>query len=427
MSLRFLLPLPLAAAVFAAASCGSGGTRPITIGVLSDCEGIYAFAGDPSYAGAELPLIRRGAMLQGAKPSAGLGEVEVAGKKVRLVLGCGDDSAEKALAEARRLVEDASADILIGPLQIAESFPVHDYARKRPGTTFLGGTAAGQALTLHDPLPNVFRFSSDGAQFVAGLGTYAYKQLGWRKAITVATDEGFEYTQVAGFVAEFCALGGTIVKRLWSPQSDVTHYAAGGKADGFFADDPFDFATTFSNLHGNLAKQMVGGIFWSFIGPELQKRAADVVIASPVPFGSATPPAWDDYVSSFRKAFPSLAAIAGGIFDIGYYDAMEAALEALERVHGDLSGGQGRFRTALAAVRLDSPIGPIRLDHNRQAVAANFLIQLRMERNGKPAPRTIRLVTGVEATFGGYFRTNGPVPSRTYPPCKHGNAPPWAR
>jgi branched-chain amino acid transport system substrate-binding protein len=426
MSMRFLLQLPLAAAVLAAASCGGGGTRPITIGVLSDCEGIFGSAGDPSYAGAELPLIRRGAKLQGSKPGAGLSEVEVAGKKVRLVLGCGDDSAEKALAEARRLVEDAGVDILIGPLQIAESFPVHDYARKRPETTFLDGTAAGQALTLHDPLPNLFRFSSDGAQFVAGLGTYAYKQLGWRKAITVAFDEGFEYTQVAGFVAEFCALGGTIVKRLWSPHGDVTHYAARGQADGFFVDDPAAFETTFSSLHGDLAKQIVGGIFWGFIGPELQKRAADVVIASPTPIG-ATTPAWDDYVSAFRKSFPSLAGTAGGIFAIAYYDAMEAALEALERVHGDLSGGEGRFRTALAAVRLDSPIGPIHLDRNRQAVAPNFLIQLRTDGKGKPAPRTIRVVPSVDATFGGYFHTNGPLPSRTYPPCKHGNPPRWAR
>src|SRR5437870_10404512 len=101
MSLRLLLPLPLAAVVLAAASCGSGGTRPITIGVLSDCEGIFGWAGDPTYEGAELALIRRGARLQGSKPGAGLSEVEVAGRKVRLVLGCGDDSAEKALAEAR--------------------------------------------------------------------------------------------------------------------------------------------------------------------------------------------------------------------------------------------------------------------------------------------------------------------------------------
>lgn len=427
MSLRFLLPLPLAAAVFAAASCGSGGTRPITIGVLADCEGIYGFAGDPSYAGAELPLIRRGARLLGSKPGAGLSEVEVAGKKVRLVLGCGDDSAEKALAEARRLVEDAGADILIGPLQNAESFPVHDYARNRPGTTFLDGTAAGQALTLHDPLPNLFRFWSDGAQSMAGLGTYAYKQLGWRKAITVAYDQDFEYTQVAGFVAEFCALGGTIVKRLWSPQGDVTHYAARGKADGFFVDDPTGFATTFSNLHGNLAKQIVGGIFWAFISPELQKRVAGVVFAAPVPFGSATPQAWDDYVSTFRKSFPSLAGLAGGIFDIAYYDAMEAALEALERVHGDLSGGERRFRTALAAVRLDSPIGAIHLDGNRQAVAPNFLFRLSTAANGKPTARTIRVVPGVEAAFGGYFHRNGPLPGRTSPACVKRTPPPWAR
>jgi branched-chain amino acid transport system substrate-binding protein len=304
---------------------------------------------------------------------------------------------------------------------------VHDYARKRPETTFLDGTAAGQALTLHDPLPNLFRFSSDGAQFVAGLGTYAYKQLGWRKAITVAVDEGFEYTLVAGFVAEFCALGGTIVNRLWSPKGDVSHYAADGRADGFFVDEPTGFATRFSKLHGNLARQLVGGVTWAFIGKKLRKRAAGVVIGSPTPFGSATPRAWDEYVATFRKSFPSLKAFAGGIFDIGYYDAMEAALEAFEHVHGDLSGGEERFRTALAAVRLDSPIGPIHLDRNRQAVAANFLVQLRTEGNAKPAPRTIRMVPGVGATFGGYFHTNGPLPSRTYPPCKRGNPPPWAR
>ena len=232
MSLRFLLPLPLAAVLLAAASCGAAAQNRSRSASSRTVRDLRFRGPGPSYAGAKLPLVRRGARLRGSTPGAGVSEVEVAGTKVKLVFGCGDDSAEKALAEARRLVEDAGVDILIGPDQIGESFAVHDYARMRPETTFLDGTAAGQALTLHDPLPNLFRFSSDGTQFVAGLGTYAYKQLGWRKAITVATDEDFEYTQVAGFVAEFCALGGTIVKRLWSPQGDVSRYAVGGRPTG---------------------------------------------------------------------------------------------------------------------------------------------------------------------------------------------------
>ena len=96
---------------------------------------------------------------------------------------------------------------------------MRDYARKRPGTTFLGGVASGQAVTLDHAAPNFFRFYTDGTQAMAGAGAYAYKELGWRTAVTVGDDEAFDYTEVAGFVAEFCALGGTITQRVWVPST----------------------------------------------------------------------------------------------------------------------------------------------------------------------------------------------------------------
>jgi branched-chain amino acid transport system substrate-binding protein len=106
-----------------------------------------------------------------------------------------------------------------------------------------------------------------------------------------------------------------------------------------------------------------------------------------------------------------------------YFDAMTAVLTALAQVHGDLSGGERRFQAALAKVRLDSPVGPIRLDHNRQAIAPNYL--LRVQSDG--SDRTIRVLPNVDQTFGGYFHSNGPQPGRTYPACRHGHPPPWAR
>ena len=48
---------------------------------------------------------------------------------------------------------------------------------------------------------------------------------------------------------------------------------------------------------------------------------------------------------------------------------MEAVLESLEAVDGDLSGDQEAFQAELARTELDAPNGPIRLDANRQAVA----------------------------------------------------------
>ena len=65
---------------------------------------------------------------------------------------------------------------------------LREYARTRPETAFVIQPSGAPELTLTDPAPNVFRFASDAAQFVAGLGAYAYDVLGWRKAAIVADD-----------------------------------------------------------------------------------------------------------------------------------------------------------------------------------------------------------------------------------------------
>jgi branched-chain amino acid transport system substrate-binding protein len=429
MSVRF--PLALVSALclaVLAGSCGGGGAGTIRIGMLADCEGIWAFTSGSAYAGAELPLIARGARPLGPKPANGISQVEVAGKGVQLFFGCGDDTAEKTLSEARRLVEQVGVNVLIGPIQIGESFVVRDYARKRPGVAFLDGTAAGQSLTLQDPAHNFFRFSTDGAQWSAGLGAYAYNTLGWRRAVTVAPDGAFEYTQVAGFVAEFCALGGTIVKRVWSPRGDVSRYAARNSADGFYSADPANFTTEFRHLRGTVARRIVGGVFWGNLAstPDILKRAVGVVNAGPGP-AESTWPGVREYMSSLGKAYPSIVALEPSIFGIAYYHDMQVVLKALEHVHGDLSGGERRFQTALANVQLGGPHGPTRLDANRQAIAPNYLAQWQRDGKGGYVQRTIRVVPDVDEAFGGYFHANGPQPSRTYPACKHGNPPPWAR
>src|SRR4029077_4206782 len=89
----------------------------VTIGVLSDCEG--TFGSGPAYnitvAGAELPLMERGGRRVGTIAD-GIAGVSIGGHPVRVALGCADGTTGGALAEARRLVEQAGADIAIGPL-----------------------------------------------------------------------------------------------------------------------------------------------------------------------------------------------------------------------------------------------------------------------------------------------------------------------
>jgi hypothetical protein len=116
--------------------------------------------------------------------------------------------------------------------------------------------------------------------------------------------------------------------------------------------------------------------------------------------------------------------ILGFAFDYSYYDAMSATLQALARVHGDLSGGERKFMAALGKVVLDAPNGRTALSPDHQAIAPTSLTQAVAPPVGA---RMIATILRVDHTFGGYFRPNDAPPSESTPVCKHGNPPSWAR
>src|SRR5712691_10456666 len=86
-----------------AAGCGGKVASPIKIGLLTDCNGAFSSFYDTTVAGAELPLLERGARLRGKRPSDGVEGASVAGKPVKLVIGCQGGTFGTMLAEARRL------------------------------------------------------------------------------------------------------------------------------------------------------------------------------------------------------------------------------------------------------------------------------------------------------------------------------------
>jgi branched-chain amino acid transport system substrate-binding protein len=394
----------------------------IKIGLLSDCTGRYSQTRDATLAGAELALVERGGKPAGKALTDGVDGISIGGHSIKLVFGCSDTTTASALAEARRLVDGMGVRVLIGPLGGNQGLALQDYARRRPGIAFVNGTSSAQQLR---PAPNFFSFHTDGAGWTAGLGAYAYQTLGWRNAVIVADleDDVFNWTQVAGFVAEFCSLGGTITKRVWVPAGTRDYSSVIGRlpasgVDGFFAatypPTVVALANGYPGLRGNIAGKLISGTFSDLGGLQvLGSRRRGLVGGGAEGAGD-----FDRYIRPYRRTFPRHTAFAGSYFDIFYHDAMAATLQALDAVHGDASGNEERFRAALARVRLDSPLGRIRLDRDRQAVAFNNLFK-----DG----RLIKSIPGVDHTFGGYFKPSDPPPSRTTPACRKGNPPPWAR
>src|SRR5262245_15394685 len=248
-----------------------GGTSKV--GFLSDCGGAFGSFFEPTISGAHLALIRyAGGQAAGEKPSDGIDGAQVAGKDIEIVgYGCADDTADKAIEETRRLMEQEDADVMIGPLSGDEGIAVANYAKEHPDKTFVNGIAGAQDATLKVQAPNFFRFHPDGAQWSAGLGDYAYNDLGWKTAAIVGDDYSFPYTSLAGFVAEFCAIGGKVTKRIWAPlgEEDYSSYISQipDDVDGLYVGigrpGRISFITQEQDQKGRVdTERMLDNVFW---------------------------------------------------------------------------------------------------------------------------------------------------------------------
>jgi branched-chain amino acid transport system substrate-binding protein len=367
----------------------------IKVGLLATLEGPFTVLGQDGVRGAELAF-------KEANYTAG-------GKKIEVVRGSSDASPDSAVKAARKLVEQDGVKILLGPLSGDEGLAVKDYAKTQPNVTFINGTSAAQDTTLRDPAPNFFRFTTDGAQWMAGLGEYAYKDKGYRTVVTVAEDYSFPYTQVFGFMADFCKAGGHVPKKFWVPignkdfssviaaipdKVDAIYVALGG-ADGV------NFLTQYQQAGGTAP--LIGGsitVDQTVLGTQGKQR--DYVIGTPSagPIAdNAEGPAWkkfvDDYKAAYKDGFPSPS-----LFAQGYYIETKALLAALDKVNGDVSGDQAKLRDALTHLALDTPTGKVTLDKNRQAIADNYLTEVAKADDGHLYNKVVKVIPAVNQTLG---------------------------
>src|SRR5881409_4505056 len=165
----------------------------VKIGLLATLEGPFAAGGQDGIRGAELAVRQRNGM--------------VAGKKIEIIKASSDAKPDVAVNATRKLVDQDKVDIMVGPLSGSEGIAVKNYSKTQPNTTFINGSSGAQATTLVDPSPNFFRFNTEGAQWMVGLGEHALSK-GYKRTFLIAEDYGFPYSQVQGFMASYCAKGG---------------------------------------------------------------------------------------------------------------------------------------------------------------------------------------------------------------------------
>jgi branched-chain amino acid transport system substrate-binding protein len=428
--------LALAAALVAAVAARGTARDPIRVGLLVDCSGLLGQTRELVLASAALPLVDRGGIRHDDGSVTG---AKVGGREIELVPACTEFTYFHLLIFAtRRLIEDDSVEVVLGPAGVGESVVLRELAAHYPGVTFLEGPPLPQEATLRDSRPNLFRFSPDGAQTTAGLGTYAYRDLGWRSAVVVG--EGFfgdGWELAAGFVAEFCALGGEVVARDWlslylpDPSRAARRHAA--EADGLVVlvdSSPATYLGAYGRAVGPLRRRLLlGGS--AFLDPRnLSLPGVDlrgVVRAGNIPLDQDVT-TMRTFRARFERIFPELpSGPAKDVFVVPSYTAMSAVVSAVDQTGGELGDGQRAFRASLSSLELAAPQGKVRLDRNRQAIAPIYLERIGSLPGGGAAVEAVRTVRDVDQGFGGIFTAHTPRPSATEPACESRRPPAWAK
>ena len=404
----------MVAALAALAGPAQADTHSLKIGVLAPLEGAFEPLGRDALRGYELALKEY--------------EEDDGERPIEAFVESTDGTPETVIAKARALI-DRGAEILIGPLAGIEGIAIREFAKSVPDVTFVNGASAAQDVTLREPAENFFRFNADSMQWIAGLGRYAYEEKDIRSIVSVAEDYSLPYTQLMGFMLDYCALGGEVLARHWvstgaGDAARIAETVSATETDALFLALEPRAAKSFLEAYaeaGGQAAIVTGATTLS--GSLLRTSAIRPLLEGAI---SALPISesdenddWIEFVERYRERFPD-AGPSPSLFALSYYVNTRALLLALDEIDGDLGDGHEDLREALAELSFDTPFGgPVELDDYRQAVTSTFIVEAVESSDGSLTQETVHTVSEVGQTLGlprDRFLALGP-PSRANTRC----------
>jgi branched-chain amino acid transport system substrate-binding protein len=405
--------IALAATAIVSGSVLAQSGQPVKIGLLATLEGNFAAGGADGMRGAELAVRQRGG--------------SVAGRKIEIIKASSDTKPEVAVNATRKLVEQDKVDIMVGPLSGGEGIAVKDYSKTQPNVTFINGSSGAQATTLVNPSPNFFRFNTDGGQWMMGLGKASIDR-GYKRVMIIAEDYAFPYSQVQGFMSEFCRLGGKVPVKAWVPLGNKDYSSVIARIPNDIdalavllgGADAVNFLSQYEAAGGD--KPMIGGtttVSQDVLNFRGKRRESLVGTLAAGPYADAFDGAeWKAFVADYQKTYPVKDGgyPTPGLFAYMYYVSMKAALDALDTVKGDLSGGQAKYRETLSKMVLKTPTGDVRLDNNRQAIGTTFVTEVAKDAQGNLFNKVFRKIDNVEQLLG-QSATEFKIGSRDNPNC----------
>lgn len=325
---------------------------PIVIGVMAPLTGDIAAAGEDLVDGWELYWDQQGG--------------EVAGREVVYEVEdtAGDPSV--ALTRAERLVDDAGADMLVGPILANIALAVGGYATDN-GVPSFQPVAAADDLTQRDFDPLLMRTgATTSSQPSHPAGEWAYDQ-GYERVLTICPDYAFGHENCGGFARTFSEAGGEIVEQLWNPlgTQDFSSYMAQiqeADPDMVFVTQTSADAARFIGAWEEFGlKDQIPFIGNSTVTEQSVIRGLGEEAEGLQSFSYYAEGRDEPATQEFVEAYEEEHEVIPSLYAAGAYAAAEWIALALEEVEGDTDDTDA-FVEAVQAIQLETPLGPMELD-----------------------------------------------------------------
>lgn len=175
-------------------------TEPIKIGHIVDLVGTQAMTGEEARRALDFALKSVGG--------------EIAGRPVEIIVGDAQDTTTGAVDAARKMVEEDGVVAIFGPTQPGQKTAVAEFAGE-----------AGIPVIFYNASPtnlldsNNWVIGAGGAtpQLPTVMADYVYNTLGYTTVNTLSMDNVGFRSFIEPFVANYEALGGTVVHQGWAP------------------------------------------------------------------------------------------------------------------------------------------------------------------------------------------------------------------
>ena len=408
-----LLALLSGAALLAAASQPSRAADELRIGLIAPMTGPFAQVGKDMVDGFNMYLEEA--------------NNDFAGAKVKLIVEDDQAKPDTGVTKAKKLILQDKVQLLVGGVLASTGYALAPISTSDK-TVYIPSVPASDDLTQRDSskFPYLIRTGWSSSQPHHALGQWACDQ-GYKKIVAIGADYAFGYESVGGFQKAFEDCGGQIVQKIWPPlgAKDFGPYIPSIKAD---ADAVFSLMVGPMALQfpkqlrqSGYKKPIIGGgtSYDEFALPFMDDTVIGDVSALQYSAALETPKN-EAFVKKYRTKYGKVPSY----FSETNYSTAMMIHEVLKGTKGAFPGPD-QFVAKLAALKIDTPRGPVSFDDMRNPVQNIYIKKVEKKKlfgydKEELWNTVIKTYPAVSQfwTYGKDAFLKQPVYSRDFPPCK---------